>query len=64
MTGWPAESTRLWCSVHDGKGYSDGKILVTFAFAEWAEQRVPRADDLRRPSGGERADAQWTEKIG
>ncbi|KAL5446913.1 hypothetical protein PMIN06_007636 [Paraphaeosphaeria minitans] len=64
VTGWPAESARLWCSVHDGKGYTDGKILVTFAFAEWAEQRMPRADDLRRPDGGDRADAQWTEKIG
>ncbi|KAF2447399.1 hypothetical protein P171DRAFT_407518 [Karstenula rhodostoma CBS 690.94] len=63
-TGWPAESARLWCSVHDGKGYSDGKILVTFAFADWADQRVPQANDLRHPNGGDRSDAQWTEKIG
>ncbi|KAL1607641.1 hypothetical protein SLS60_002575 [Paraconiothyrium brasiliense] len=63
-TGWPAEASRLWCSVHDGKGYSDGKILVTFAFAEWAEQRAPRADDLRPVNGADRSDAQWAEKIG
>ncbi|KAF1975017.1 hypothetical protein BU23DRAFT_530781 [Bimuria novae-zelandiae CBS 107.79] len=63
-TGWPAQSARLWCSVHDGKGYSDGKILVTFAFAEWAATRVPGEDDMRIGPEGDRADAQWVERIG
>ncbi|KAJ4296365.1 hypothetical protein N0V90_006410 [Kalmusia sp. IMI 367209] len=60
-TGWPTEASRLWCSVHDGKGYSDGKILVTFAFAQWAQERSPRPDDLRPVNGADRSDAQWQE---
>lgn len=63
ITGWPTEASRLWCSVHDGKGYSDGKILVTFAFAEWAQNRVPQIDDMRPIRGADRSDAQWMELI-
>lgn len=63
-TGWPAERSRLWCSVHDGRGYHEGKILVTFAFAEWAQERTPQSDDLKHTDGVDRADAQWAEQIG
>ena len=64
VTGWPAESSRLWCSVHDGKGYSDGKIMVTFAYADWAQDRVSQDNDSRPITGAaERPDAQWVERI-
>lgn len=39
--------------------------MVTFAYAEWAQDRVPQADDLRPFAGAaERPDAQWVERIG
>ncbi|KAJ4301474.1 hypothetical protein N0V90_003566 [Kalmusia sp. IMI 367209] len=34
-TGWPAASSRLSCSFPSGSAHSNGKIVVTFAFAEW-----------------------------
>lgn len=61
VTGWPTESSRLWCSVQDANGYANGKILVTFALAQWVHNRKPRTDDTRPVIGADRPDAQWHE---
>lgn len=55
-TGWPAESSRLWCAVIDGNMDRNGGFWVTFAYAVWAQNPEARAGGERR-----RADAQWEE---
>jgi len=65
-TGWPTEWSRIWASGSDGKMYPDGKILVTFAYAKWAQDRTPQEDDLRPLKGWSqpRPDSQWKELVG
>ncbi|ORY12287.1 hypothetical protein BCR34DRAFT_301712 [Clohesyomyces aquaticus] len=57
-TGWPAESSRLWCAVIDGDHTMgrDGSFRVRFAFAKWMQEAsVEELLKRRKP------DAQWEE---
>lgn len=57
-TGWPVESSRLWCAVIDGNMDQNGGFWVIFALANWvlAGSQFLRGNNERR-----RLDAQWEE---